>query len=106
MKQKVFLKTLAGSRKFQRLLGGRQNLKGLRAGLVVLKPGECVGEHSTEHKEEVLIILKGKAGLYGAQKKISAREGSFVYIPPRIHHNVENIGRGLLKYVYITARPD
>ncbi len=53
MKQKVFLKTLAGSRKFKRLLGDRQKLKGLRAGLVVLKPSACVGEHNTEHKEEV-----------------------------------------------------
>jgi len=102
-KARPFLKTLTGGSKFKRLLGDGQKLKDLRAGLVVLKPGESVGGHSTEGKEEVLIILKGTAGVYLGGRKVSAKEHSFIYIPPQMHHNVENTGRNLLKYVYITS---
>jgi len=77
---------------------------GLRSGIVVLKAGEAVGEHSTGHKEEVLIILKGRARICCERKRINAGEHSFIYLPSYIRHNVENRGRGLLKYVYITSR--
>lgn len=103
-KDKVFSIALKGRQRFTRLLGDSSK-KGLRAGLVVLKPKESVGEHKTEHKEEVIIILNGSATIYyGKNKKIKAPQNTFVYIPPETLHDVKNSGSKILRYLYVTAR--
>ena len=95
---------LKSSRKFKRLLGGRVKTRNLRCGLVTLKPGESVGEHSTDNKEEVLIILQGRARVsYAKHKFFKLKEHSLVYFSPRTAHNVENIGTEKLKYLYLTS---
>jgi len=94
----------AGQR-FLRLLGDSNKAKGLKAGLVNLKPKESIGEHKTKNKEEALIILKGSATVhYGRGKKIKAPKNSFVFIPPETLHNVENSGNKILQYLYVTAQ--
>jgi len=103
--KKVFYKQLKCRQKFLRLLGSKDKLSGLRAGLVTLKPKEAVGEHKTTNKEEVIIILKGSATIcYGNNKKIKASQSTFVYIPPQTLHNVINSGRLMLRYVYVTVQ--
>ncbi len=102
--RRPFRRSLSGNGRFRRLLGSHGKLKGLRSGLVALKPGESVGEHNTGLKEEVLVILKGRAAIYCAKRRISAQRNTFVYVPPKCRHNVKNIGAGPLKYVYITSR--
>ncbi|MCX5699893.1 MAG: cupin domain-containing protein [Candidatus Omnitrophica bacterium] len=103
--EKVFCTQLKGRQRFLRLLGGPAKEKGLRAGLVTLKPKEFIGEHKTENKEEALIILKGSATVYyGRGKRIKASQNSLVFIPPETLHNVKNSGRKILQYVYITAQ--
>lgn len=103
-KEKVFSVELKGRQRFTRLLGDSSK-KGLRAGLVVLKPKESVGEHKTEHKEEVIIILNGSATIYyGKNKKIKAPQDTFVYIPPETLHDVKNSGSRILRYLYVTAQ--
>lgn len=95
---------LKGSSKFRRLLGKEAGGINLSSGFVNIRPGKCVGVHSTGHKKEILIILQGKARIYyGERKSFKVAKGTFVYIPTDTCHNVENIGRDLLKYVYITA---
>jgi len=102
--KKVFCAELKGKPRFRRLLGEPFRSKGLRSGLVTLKPSEAVGEHKTVNKEEVIIVLKGKALIYyGKNKKIKTPQGSFVYIPPDTLHNVKNPGNKILQYVYVTA---
>ncbi|MBI4706440.1 MAG: cupin domain-containing protein [Candidatus Omnitrophica bacterium] len=100
---KPFLKLLKGNKRFKRLLGDAKNRQGLRSGLVVLKPGELVGEHSTENKEEILIVLSGCGYFYYGKKTIILKENTFLYVPERTTHNVKNAGQKPLKYVYITA---
>jgi mannose-6-phosphate isomerase-like protein (cupin superfamily) len=96
---------LKGKQKFLRLLGDAQKVKGLRCGLVTLKPQELIGEHKTENKEEVLIILKGNATVYyGKSKKIKVAQKSFVFIPAETVHNVKNTGDKILQYVYVTSQ--
>jgi len=91
-------------RRFKRLLKGPPSTFGLKAGLVTLKPQESVGEHTTKEKEEAVIILKGKAEIVcGCQTKFIVKRNSLVYIPRQTFHNVKNIGRGLLRYIYITC---
>ena len=61
--QKVLCIQLKGSQRFLRLLGDSSKIKGLRSGLVTLKPQELIGEHKTENKEELIkqadIIISG-----------------------------------------------
>lgn len=101
---KPFAVRLEGNKKYQRLLSGIPQTKGIRAGYVNLKPEEDIGEHSTDSKEEVLIILNGKAEIScGNLSVLLAEADTLIYIPANTKHNVKNIGKALLKYVYITA---
>ncbi|MFA4854920.1 MAG: cupin domain-containing protein [Candidatus Omnitrophota bacterium] len=102
-KIKTFAVKLKAGQRFTRLLGDPSK-KGLRAGLVTLKPGESIGEHKTEHKEEVIVILNGSAIIYyGKNKKIKAPQNTFAYIAPETTHNVKNSGCKILQYIYVTA---
>jgi mannose-6-phosphate isomerase-like protein (cupin superfamily) len=104
-KGKVFSIKLKGRQRFVRLFGDSAKPRGLSSGLVALKPGESIGEHKTDNKEEVLIIIKGNAVIYyGNGKSIKAGQNTFIYIPPETVHNVKNSGSKILQYTYITAR--
>ena len=105
LKEKVFCTQLKGRQRFLRLLGDSSKTKGLRSGLVTLKPKEFIGEHKTEHKEEVIIIIKGRATVYfGKNSKLKAAQNTLVFIPPETTHNVENSGKSFLQYVYVTTQ--
>ncbi len=102
---KVFCTQLKGSQRFLRLLGNSNKAKGLKAGVVTLRPKESIGEHKTKNKEEVLIILKGSATVYyGRSKRIKAPQNSFVFIPVETLHNVKNPGSKVLQYIYVTTQ--
>ena len=66
LKEKVFARNLKAAKGFALV---RDSNKGLKAGLVTLSPQELIGEHKTENKEEVLIILKGSAIIYFGKTK-------------------------------------
>jgi len=102
--KKVFSVQLKGRQRFLRLFGESSKLYGLASGFVVLKPKESVGLHNTKNKEEALIILQGQAQVsYSRNSRLKVGKNSFVYIPPKVDHNLKNIGKGMLKYVYLTA---
>lgn len=102
---KLILVNLKDTERYQRLLAGFPETMGLKSGHVILKPGENIGEHVTENKEEVIIILKGKAMVLcgNDDEPIVAGERSVVYVPPQINHDVKNIGSGILEYVYVVS---
>ena len=86
------------------LLRGAPQTTGMRSGFVRLKPGESVGEHSTQEHEEALVVLQGegKAEVEGRPAVlISSR--MLAYIPPRSKHNVTNNGTKVLEYVYVVT---
>lgn len=101
---------LTGRKKYSRLLGGIPFSAGLRSGYVRLKPKEEVGQHSTEAKEEALVIFEGKAKIsFERHSVFYVSKNSFVYIPPHTRHNVKNVGNNILKYVYMVTpirKPD
>lgn len=104
-KDKVFCTQLKGSQRFLRLLGDSYKTKGLKAGLVTLKSKESIGEHKTESKEEIIIIIKGSATVYfGKNNKLKAAQNTFVFIPPETTHNIENSGKSILRYLYVTTQ--
>ena len=104
-KSKPILVALKGQEKFTRLLRGFPETMGIKSGHVVLKPGENVGEHVTEAKEEVIVVLKGKAMILcgNDDEPIVAGVHSVVYVPPETAHDVKNIGGDILEYIYVTA---
>lgn len=75
----------------------------MKSGLVVLAPGEEVGEHVTEAREELIIFLKGKAEVFSESEKSEVEAPAAVYIEPEKKHNVINAGEGELRYVYTVA---
>lgn len=103
-KLKPLVIKLSGDEKYQRLLSGRPETAGIRSGLVNLKPKEEIGQHSTEEKEEALVILNGKAEVScDNYSPLIIEKNCLVYIPPNTMHNVKNVGIGLLRYVYIVS---
>jgi mannose-6-phosphate isomerase-like protein (cupin superfamily) len=94
----MIIKNLNSQRKLLTL----DETKKTKAGLVVLKTNEEIGKHSTENKEEVIIILEGKATVYCEgedQKNVPA--DNLIYIPPLREHNIINKEAENLKYVYL-----
>ena len=84
-------------------LVGRDDGHQFRSGCVVLKPGEEVGEHSTEKGEELIIILEGTARVIAADEAEDVDAPSLVVIPPHTIHNVKNESYKMLRYVYNVA---
>ncbi|MGB2601493.1 MAG: cupin domain-containing protein [Candidatus Omnitrophota bacterium] len=95
---------LEGKEGYQRLLGGSPDTFGMKSGSVTLKAGESVGEHSTDEKEEAIVVLQGKAEISCDQKDpITAEKGTLVYIPPNTKHDVKNAGEDALRYIYVVS---
>jgi len=90
--------------KYQRLISREFGSLRIKSGHVILKSGENIGEHSTEDKEEALIILKGK-GKVRIDKKDThdIEQGMFIYIPPKTLHDVKNTGLDILEYIFTTS---
>jgi quercetin dioxygenase-like cupin family protein len=76
----------------------------MKSGYVVLEPGHSVGKHSTEHHEEILIVLEGQGEmLFRDGSKLELKARSALYCPPETEHDVKNTGAGTLRYVYVVA---
>lgn len=104
---KAFVKSLpVDSTEYFQILGENQT-KTMRSGLVTLKPGENVGEHSTKSYEEMLVILdgKGEAEISGSER-MKIGKGQIVYIPPKTIHNVYNTCDSVLQYIYVVAKAE
>ena len=86
------------------LLRGTPQTAGMRSGLVRLKTGESIGEHTTGKNEESLVVLRGQgeARIEG-HPAIAFTAPALVYIPSASKHNVANTGAELLEYVYVVA---
>lgn len=104
---KAFVKKLPeeGESYFQ-ILGTDQTFS-MRSGLVTLKKGQSVGEHTTSGNEEMLIILCGKGEVEIKNEiKYSIEKGRIAYVPPHTIHNVLNNDDENLQYIYIVAKAE
>ena len=76
----------------------------LKSGLVVLAPGEEVGEHVTDKREELITVLQGDAlVMVDGEEPVTVSADHVVFIPAEKKHNIKNNGNGDLKYVYTVA---
>jgi mannose-6-phosphate isomerase-like protein (cupin superfamily) len=98
---KSFIK-IVSLNKTKRIITQPQS-KRLRSGLVILKPKSSVGQHSTGEKEEILIIIKGLALISAGKQTQRIRQDYAIFIPSNTLHNVTNVGKTPLRYVYIVA---
>lgn len=93
---------LQANERYQRVLKNKSQTVSLRCGYVNLRPKEAVGEHSTDKKEEAIVVLSGKAEVScQGQRPFIAKTNSVVYIPPDTRHNVKNIDTKTLRYLYM-----
>jgi len=97
----------SGGKEYVMLLGGPPESVSMRSGKVVLQPGGCVGRHSTEGHEELLILLQGE-GLFLLDdgRKLEMKAGSVLYCPPHTPHDVRNTGSIPLQYIYVVAKAE
>ena len=81
-----------------------ENAVALKSGFVSLGPGEDVGTHNTDLKEELIVFLEG-AGEVETDKtgRIPVRAGQVAYNPPHTLHNVINTGSVPLRYIYVVT---
>lgn len=75
----------------------------LKSGRVTLKPGEDVGEHLTEEREELIVCLAGSATIIEGQRQTTIGPGETHYIPKNVQHNVRNGTEHDCTYIYIVA---
>ncbi len=101
---KPLLACVRGKERYQRLISGPPDTTGIKSGCVVLQPGESVGEHVTEGKEEVIIVLKGQGCVICKDESpMNVEAGGVVYIPPETSHDVKNTGRDILQYIFVVS---
>jgi len=89
-------------RRTQNLVGGLSPIKAsnFSVGFVTLEPrGGQVPWHNQE-QEEVYIILEGTGEMCLGEERRELAGGQAVYIPPRVFHQVTNIGEEPLKMLY------
>jgi quercetin dioxygenase-like cupin family protein len=86
------------------ILTGPPETVTMKSGYVVLEPGRSVGRHSTEHHEEMLVVLQGQGEmLFHDGSKLKVEAGTALYCPPETEHDVVNTGTENLRYVYVVA---
>jgi mannose-6-phosphate isomerase-like protein (cupin superfamily) len=75
----------------------------LKASKVLLSPGEEVGEHVTENREEIILVLKGEGILMNGRLSIPLKEGQVHHVGENTLHNVKNTSSSDLEYVYVVS---
>lgn len=96
-----FTVTLNDEKEYQRLLDNTCQTHGMKAGRVYLEPNHDCHEHSTEAREEMLVILSGQGEvLLRDQEPLQVAPGKVAYIPPHTLHNVKNTGTEPLVYIF------
>ena len=74
-----------------------------KAGKVRLEPGESIGEHVTEHREEIIIVLSGTATITANGQSTAVRAGNTYFIPVNTTHNVTNRIQEPIEYIYVVT---
>ena len=85
-----------------------RRLRGLRAGSVILKPGGAMPWHSTNDREELLIVLAGSVRLElaapaGRKRRVALPAGQCAWLARGTEHAVVNPGAHAARYVYVTG---
>ncbi len=102
---KIAGRSYPAGRRTQNLVGGASPIqaKNFCMGYVTLEPdGGQVPWHNQE-QEEVYFISQGTGEACLGDERIILRAGQAMYIPPRVHHQLTNIGKEPLIMIYVYA---
>jgi mannose-6-phosphate isomerase-like protein (cupin superfamily) len=102
-KEKPFVVHLEKTNKYQSLLQGSPQTRGMRAGRMLLLAGQDCGQHSTNDNEELLVFLVGEGEVIIEKSILQVGAGRISYIPSETIHNVRNTGDEPLIYIYCVA---
>jgi mannose-6-phosphate isomerase-like protein (cupin superfamily) len=89
-------------RRTQNLAGGASPIQAaaFSLGHVTLEPnGGQVPWHNQE-QEEIYLVLEGQGEMCLGEEKMALSTGQAVYIPPRVFHQLTNIGATPLRMIY------
>jgi mannose-6-phosphate isomerase-like protein (cupin superfamily) len=79
-------------------------------GVILLKPGELMGEKAHGHNEidETFYFIKGHGVMIIDNKEYDAPQGSVFLVEPKEMHNIKNNSNDLVKIVFIKGdfKPD
>ena len=75
----------------------------LKSSKVTLSPGEEVGEHLTENREEMILVIRGKGVLTKGTESARMEEGSMHHVGNGVKHNVRNDSDGEMEYIYVVV---
>ena len=81
---------------------------GLRAGAVLLKPGRVMDWHSTRHREELMLLIRGRVSVEIETsprriRRVSVSGGGCLHLPSHTRHRVVNRTHTDARYVYVTG---
>lgn len=98
-------RTYPARRRTQNLVGGVSPIQTERfaMGHVVLEPdGGQVPWHNQE-QEEIYFVIEGVAEMCLGEERREVSSGQAVLIPPRVFHQITNIGSTPLRMIYVYA---
>ncbi len=90
-------------RRTQNLVGGASPIqaRNFSMGYVTLEPrGGQVPWHNQE-QEEVYFVLRGRGEACLGEERVTLEAGQAAYIPPRVFHQLTNLGEEPLVLVYV-----
>ena len=100
--KKINGRTYPARRKTQNLVGGASPIQATNfsMGYVTLEPeGGQVPWHNQE-QEEVYFIVEGTGEMCLGGEKQTVTSGQAVAIPPKVYHQLTNIGKSVLFFLY------
>ncbi|MCK4550549.1 MAG: cupin domain-containing protein [Candidatus Aenigmarchaeota archaeon] len=77
--------------------------KVLKSGRVILSKGEEIGEHVTDRREEIIVVLRGTATMMEESRESQLAVGQTHYIKEGVAHNVRNDSDDELEYIYVVS---
>jgi len=85
-----------------------KRVTGMRARVITLSPGEAVAWHSTQAREELLLILRGSVQLevQTARRRVRRRRltvGQCAFVRSHVLHRTVNRSSQPIRYLYVTA---
>ena len=95
-------RTYPARRRTQNLVGGASPIQAtaFSLGHVTLEPnGGQVPWHNQE-QEEIYLVLEGEGEMCLGGEKTALTSGQAVYIPPRVFHQLTNVGPTPLRMIY------
>jgi quercetin dioxygenase-like cupin family protein len=82
--------------------------RGLRSRTVALKPGGVMDWHTTDAREELIVVFNGRVMVEvetraAVRRSVALRAGQSLFLPSHTPHRVVNRSCAAATYLYVTA---